>query len=292
MVAWPDSLAREIVKERCVLFLGAGVSSTATNDKGERTPSWSEFLQRATELVTEKKAKAQIRRLLKDGRMLIALQAIRDNCNATEYRGLLDSTFNDNSYKPSQVHKIIYELDARIVITTNFDKIYERYCLAPAGGSAAYKVLNYNAQDFADELRSDTRLIIKAHGSIDQVSEMIFTRSQYHAAKRDHPHFYEVLRAVLLTNTVLFLGSGLEDPDMLLLLEDVRIAGRHEKPHYALTLKGTKNRFLIKDWKDTYNIDVLEYGPAYGNLEPELQSLLDKVSQIRAELNPGLSSAV
>jgi len=276
-----------------VLFLGAGISSTAQTDTGKRTPSWAQFLEKATNLVGDSKAKRPIKRLLKDGKLLIALQAIRDNCDATDYRDLLDTTFNDSSYKPSEVHRIISDLDARIVITTNFDKIYERYCLAPQGSSAAYKVLNYNAPDFADEVRSDTRLIIKAHGSIDNISEMIFSRAQYHAAKREHPHFYEVLKAVLLTNTVLFLGCGLEDPDIMLLLEDVRIAGRHEKPHYALTLKGTKNRFLIRDWKDTYNISVFEYGPSYESIEVELEGLLAKVSQLRAELNPGgLSSAL
>lgn len=274
------------------MFLGAGISSTACNDAGARTPSWSEFLDKALQLVKDTKVRRPIKKLIKDSKLLIALQAIRDNCDATEYRDLLDTTFNNSNYKPSKVHSIINELDPRIVITTNFDKIYERFCLAPQGGSAAYKVLNYNATDFADEVRSDTRLIIKAHGTIDNITDMIFTRAQYHTAKREHPHFYEVLKAVLITNTVLFLGCGLEDPDIMLLLEDVRIAGRHEKPHYALTLKGTKNRFLIKDWKDTYNIQVFEYGPSYANIEAELQSLLFKVSQIRAELHPGFSSAV
>lgn len=290
MVAWPDSLAREIVKERCVLFLGAGISSTAQDDTGAHTPSWSEFLNKALVLV-EARLQRPIKKLITEGKLLIALQAIRDNCNPTEYRDLLDATFNNNIYKPSKVHRIINELDPRIVITTNFDKIYERFCLAPQGGATAYKVLNYNATDFADEVRSDTRLIIKAHGTIDNITDMIFTRAQYHKAKREHPHFYEVLKAVLITNTVLFLGCGLEDPDIMLLLEDVRIAGRHEKPHYALTLKGTKNRFLIKDWKDTYNIQVFEYGPTYANIEGELQALLTKVSQLRVVFNPDLTSA-
>jgi hypothetical protein len=48
-------------------------------------------------------------------------------------------------------------LDAKVVITTNFDKIYEGYCHSFAGSAAAYKTISYRQDDLADELPSETR---------------------------------------------------------------------------------------------------------------------------------------
>src|SRR6266581_4929491 len=83
---------------------------------------------------------------------LLALQMIRDNSDVADYR---------TAKRAAPVH---FDLDARIVITTNFDKIYEKYCFQFADGEAfPFKVLPYTATSLADELRSDTRIIIKAH---------------------------------------------------------------------------------------------------------------------------------
>jgi len=265
------------------------VSASADDGHGNRPPTWQQFLDKACALVADSEAHRAVQLLISEGKLLIALQAIRDHSDPSDYRNFLDRYFNNQNFKPSALHQIIFDLDARIVVTTNFDKIYERYCTSYTGGAAAFKVIDYGASDLADEIRSDTRLIIKAHGSIDRISDMIFTKSQYHHAKRNHPHFYEVLKAIFLTNTIVFIGCGLEDPDMMLVLEDVQITGRHEKPHYALTLKDSKNRFLISDWKATYNIRVLEFEPDYVALTQDLQNLLDYVNAARAAMVSGLS---
>jgi hypothetical protein len=101
-------------------------------------------------------------------------------------------------YQPSKLHSIILQLDQKLVITTKFDKIYETYCYNISRDG--FKVITYDFESLVDEIRSENRLIIKAHGSIDNISEMIFTRSQrsagggsgccveqaqYHRAKRE-----------------------------------------------------------------------------------------------------------
>lgn len=283
MVNWPDTLVRELHGQRCVLFLGAGVSATCKDQNDNRPPTWNEFLDKAAKLVKIKAARTAIQKLIREGKLLVALQAIRDNSDIADYHTLLNSSFNNNNVKPSDLHNIIYNIDCRLVITTNFDKIYENYCNSFIGAPAAYKVLDYNTDGIADEIRSDTRLVIKAHGTIDKIGEMIFTRSEYHEAKRKKPHFYEILKSIFMTNTIIFIGCGLEDPDIMLLLEDVKIAGRNNKPHYALTRKGTKNRFLIEDWKKTYNINVLEYGPTHEALVSDMRALYEKLDELRAE---------
>lgn len=281
MVDWPDTLAQEILKERCILFLGAGVSASAADDRGDHPPEWAEFLRDASALVKDGGRREAVDRLINENRLLVALQAIKDLSDPAEYNQLLDRNFNNRQYKPSELHKLINELDCRIVITTNFDKIYETYCLSFPGSGHAFKVINYMTPGLADELRSDTRLIIKAHGTIDSIPEMIFTRAQYHKAKQDHSNFYDILKALFLTNTILFIGCSLDDPDILLILEDVRIMGNPTKPHYAIIKKG-KSEFLIRDWRATHNIHVLEYEPDHAAVVPALNELVQRVNEKRA----------
>jgi hypothetical protein len=288
MINWPTPLVHEIFRERCILFLGAGVSASSVDGKGARPLTWETFLQKACEIVTDTSKRASVAKLVEERRYLVALQAIKDLSNPSAYRDLLDRNFNAG-FQPSDLHRAIYDLNARIVITTNFDKIYDAYCLSFAGSAGGFKTIKYNENDFADEIRSDTRLIVKAHGSIDQISDMIFTRAQYHAAKRDYPQFYEVLKALFLTNTVLFLGCGLEDPDILLLLEEVKILGRNERPHYAVTQRGSRNDFIKADWKTSFNIEVLEYGPDHTELVTDVKALRDLVNEKRATETAGFS---
>ena len=281
MIAWPTSLVREVAARRCVFFLGAGVSASATDKDGKRPKTWTEFLEEACKLITTATKKKIVKKLIKEKKYLLALQGIRDEADPSNYRDLLDQNFHTPSYQASTLHEYICLLDSRIVITTNFDRIYESYCQRP-GNQEAYKTISYYSTDLIDEIRSDTRLIIKAHGSIDDISKMIFTRAEYHQAKNISPHFYEILKAVFLIYTVIFIGCSLEDPDVQLLLEEVKITGSSERPHYAIIRKGSQDALTRADWRKTYNICVLEYGPSHNNLSEDLRVLTELVEEERA----------
>ncbi|TMO80052.1 SIR2 family protein [Pseudoalteromonas sp. S3776] len=280
MINWPKSLVREIARRRVVLFLGAGVSATSTDSFGNRPKTWKNFLIEVCSLVHDTTDQSTIKKLIEDNQFLLALQAISEEANTADYRDILNSNFNNPNFEPSDIHEIILALDASIVITTNFDKIYERYCESTS--TDGYKVVSYNDRDLGDLVRSDDRLIVKAHGSINNIGNMIFTKSQYHEAKKNYPQFYELLKAIFLTHTCVFIGCGLDDPDVLLMLEDVKITSSGDLPHYAVFLESEVNKFATRDWKKAYNIDALTYGPSYDGLKPNLEQLLEKVEEFRS----------
>jgi hypothetical protein len=282
MISWPPSLVREIAARRCVLFLGAGVSASAVDpgNSANRPKTWAEFLKEAADLINVPKRRKIIEKLIKEKKFLLALQGIRDEANSADYRDLLNRNFNNPAFRESELHKCILELDARIVITSNFDKIYDNYCTR-GEGSGAFKVISYHSGDLVDEIRSDTRLIIKAHGSIDNISTMMFTRAEYHRAKEEYSRFYEILKAIFLTHTAVFIGCSMEDPDVLLMLEDVKITASAERPHYVLIRQRSQDIYSVSDWKKTYNISPLEYGPSHADLVNDLKALQELVDQER-----------
>jgi hypothetical protein len=283
VIDWPQALVKEIARRRCVLFLGAGVSAAATDDGGRQPKDWRGFLEEACVLVRGKQNQLEVKRMIEERRYLLCLQAIAQEADTSDYHNLLDQHFNNPAFQAGELHQIVRALDSRIVITTNFDKIYERLCLTSA--SEGYKVIPYYSGSLADELRSDTRIIVKAHGTIDEIQRMVFTKAEYHRAKREYAEFYALLKSIFLTHTCVFIGCNLDDPDVSLVLEDVRVTASAQRPHYSLIRTGGHSRYALKDWESAYNIRALDYGPDYDGLVDNLRDLLVQVESLR-QSNP------
>ncbi|MGJ8645322.1 MAG: SIR2 family protein [Marinomonas colpomeniae] len=280
MIDWPISLIREVGRRRAFVFLGAGVSSSAVHSDGDAPQTWEGFINTASDLITNPVCKKEVIALIQENKYLLALQAIKDNVNPAEYDYLINKSFNNPKFKASKLHEHILDLDLEIVVTTNFDKIYENYCHYTS--EEGYRVLTYESEDFGDLLRTDTRLIIKAHGCINNARSIVFTKAQYHKAKKDNPQFYEILKAIFLTHTCIFIGCSMEDPDILLALEDVKITSSSTFPHYVITREGANTELAKRDWNETYNITALEYGPDHTDLNLDLKTLNEKVAEFRS----------
>ena len=176
------------------------------------------------------------------------------------------------------MHVLITDLDSKIVVTTNFDKLYEGLCHEPE-----YITFDYtDTRSIIGSIKAPENIIIKAHGSIDDTEKLIFTAKQYYQAQEQYPEFYHLMTALFLTHTVVFLGYSLNDPDINLLLQFLHNTANSSCPHYMIDKRGNKPQ-LVKHWKDTYNVSLLEYGDDYSCLEKSLEELRDLVYNLREE---------
>lgn len=277
---WPDNLVEELAYRRCLIFLGSGISATAKNDDGESPDTWGAFLDNVKSKMKNPSEddKKFVEDMLKKQNYLLALQAIADLCDSGEYSNYLKSQYLRGKYKPSKVHELIKDLDSKIVVTTNFDKLYEGLCHEPE-----YITFDYtDTRSIIGSIKAPENIIIKAHGSIDDTEKLIFTAKQYYQAQEKYPEFYHLMTALFLTHTVVFLGYSLNDPDINLLLQFLHNTANSSCPHYMIDKKGNKPQ-LVKHWKDTYNVSLLEYGDDYSCLESSLEELRDLVLDLRAE---------
>ena len=80
----------------------------------------------------------------------------------------------------------------------------------------------------------------------------------------------------------MFLGYSLSDPDINLLLQFLHNTANSSCPHYLVDKKGNKPQ-LVKHWKQTYNVSLIEYGSSYDDLEEKLDELKDLVLNLREE---------
>jgi hypothetical protein len=286
MVNWPDSLVTELAERRCVVFLGAGASAGCVGADGVTRPKdWEGLLKDAADTARlGPDDRAGFDTLLNEKSYLDAAQVVMDKLDAAQRTQFFRRTYLTPRFQPSALHRAVAEIDPKIVVTTNYDTLYENYCQQGDAVNGYNVCLYYNTHAIND-IRSDIRCIIKAHGSVTDPSNLVLTRASYFEARREHPEFYSVLDALFLVNTILFIGAGLNDPDIQLVLENASISAPSAHPHYAL-VSGGRHASLVSVIKRTYNIQLLEYEPGrHEQAATAVEELRDRVLERRMERN-------
>lgn len=254
MINWPNDLISDIARRKSVLVIGAGVSKNSTNQDGLRPKDWKEFLLNASESLV---GKTEINRQIKSGDFLTACELIKKELGRDDFNTLIKDEFLNPRFTPADIHQHIYNLDSRIVITPNFDKIYDTYANTTSQGSIIIK--KFTDEDIVDCIRRPEPLIIKIHGTVDNTDNLIFTRKDYSAARTKYRNFYSIIEALSLTHTFIFIGCGTNDPDIRLLLEDFTFKFPLSKKHHIIMPKNALNIKVKEIVKETMSLNILEY---------------------------------
>jgi hypothetical protein len=149
-------------------------------------------------------------------------------------------------FQPGPWHDQILRLDPLILVTTNYDRILERLT------GNGFNLHRPDSRNVDGDLRAGIPVLIKAHGTVDQKEDMVLAQTDYARLRREAGHMFDVLSALVLTRTCLFLGYGLQDPDINMIMENVMGARGIAPAHYVLTPRSAAR----------HRKDVLEF--AYG----------------------------
>ena len=287
-VNWPKELIHGIACRRCVLFFGAGVSMNSLGADGITRPqSWPVFLTNATKKLAasnQKKIVREINKLIAKSDLLTAAEVIKNEMGREAFVNLMKDAFHVPDFQSAPIHDLLFGLDLRISISPNFDNIYE----AAVGkrGAAAITVKKYFDDDIADSLRRHERVLIKSHGSISNANKLIFTRTDYAKARNEHSQFYELLDALLRTHTFVFIGCGIDDPDIRSLLENYRYRHPYGQSHYFVTAAQNFCLQIKSVLSESLKINIIEYTATkdHGHLTSGLKDLLDAVNLERIHI--------
>lgn len=259
MIDWPTDLVEDIARRRCVLFLGAGVSKNAANERGERPMDWSEFLAHLSALVQDQHAREAINGCIQKDDLLTACEIARTSLQRQNFNTQLMACFLEKRFQPAEIHQNLVGIDSRVVLTTNIDKLYETSAISILHGDI---IVKSHIDDIGDVIRRKNRCVIKVHGTIDRPEDTIFTRMDYASARTKYANFYRVIDALFMTHTFVFLGASMRDPDMALLLEDY--ARRHQgaRPHYVVMPRNAMPSHVLKVLEESMKLQVIHYEPA------------------------------
>lgn len=277
MIKWPQGLISDLARRRTVLFLGSGISRNSKNAAGRHPKTWYEFLN---DLLGGMNPNRYVKSLLKERDYLTACEVVKQALGKDQFNQSLRAEYLTPAYSHAPIHETIFNLDSRIVATPNFDKIYESYANHRAGASIVVK--HHYDPDVAETIRTTDRIILKVHGTIDSVDRMIFTRKEYAEARQKYRGFYELLEALALTHTFLFLGCGVNDPDLRLLLEDVFSKNPSAKPHIFVLPRTALHEKVRKAVENSMNLTILTYS-AVGDHKELADSLIELGSATELE---------
>lgn len=280
-MAWPVALVAELAARRCMIFLGAGASASSVGSDGmTKPPLWRAFLTTLKAACPAGTDFVAFDDLMAKEKFLDAAEILIAKIPSADFSRIVREQFVQPRFQKSQIHAVTLDLDPKIVVTTNYDEIYDTYA-RNGEATAGYNVCRYYEDHLVNDLRSPVRLIVKAHGCVSDASRIVLCRSQYFRERQRHAAFYTVLDALFLTNTVLFLGYGLADPDIQLLLENATISARSSHPHYAL-VEDNIQPDVEAAAQTSYNIHFIKY-PAgdHAYAEKILTELAETVTQHR-----------
>ena len=279
MIRWPDELKKSLVQKQTVLYLGSGVSHNATDANGNHPKTWRSLIEYAmNSRGLSQNEKDVIQKYLDKDDLVFAGQLLKNRLRDNFYN-FLEAELNIR-YNSAPIHDELFNLDPLIVVTPNYDTIYDSYARSIDHTIGVY---NYKkANSIVDNIRKLHRVIIKSHGSIDEVRDVIFSYSDYCYARTHFSHFYEVLDSLLTTKTFLFIGAGLNDPDIKMLLEDNKYKYQTLAKHYFVIPDDEIGEYEKKVYEETMGIQFLTFDKAnnYVELMTSLQSLAQDVDNM------------
>ena len=131
--------------------------------------------------------------------------------------------------------------------------------LETAAGSRGYKPFTWReSRNALIDIRAGRDVLFKIHGTADREDTVVMTRSEYAEAKND-PHYPDVMRSLLQSDTFLLVGYGINDPydlDLVFRL-NARAFGSAGTTHYAL-MKGASPTDCLR-WQNDFNVTVIPY---------------------------------
>jgi SIR2-like domain len=225
-----DLVAAATRKERCILFLGAGVHAPP--------PEESEFEYPAAE---RPPIGAALSRQLADACGLAERFPDEDPANlqrvalffeiARSRQQLVEAVRNTVQVgkRPSPVLRALAELDFPVVITTNYDQLFEN-ALAAVGKQPRVAVYTPNLEatpDYRDPTE-DSPIIFKIHGDITRPETVVITDEDYiqFVLRMSNKDPYDpvplTLKFYLTGWTTLFVGYSLLDYNLRLLFKTLR----------------------------------------------------------------------
>ena len=188
------------------VFVGAGVSAAAG------LPTWEQLLDELAERSgLDDALRAGLSRLpAQDSAALLARELGRE-----ALEGFVKERFGPGGY--ALAHALIADLPVQEFVTTNYDPLVE---LAAADIGRELSVLPF------DEAAPGRPWLLKLHGDAAHPESVVLTREEYLQFGDTRAALAGVLHSLLLTRHVLFVGTSMQDDDLIRIAHQVRSATR------------------------------------------------------------------
>ncbi len=284
MTPFNADLVEDLARQRAILFLGAGVSSSAQTRAGGRIKGWERFLRDMCGNV-DPQTGGQVEELIDRNDYLLASEILQTSL-ADDWERFISEEFGQMA-EPSELHNAILSLDQRIILTTNFDKLIEISWEAKLGsGTHLPRVFpSLDASIFALLKDHSGKYLVKIHGTVDDPATLVFSRSEYIRLAFGNALYATFLEILLLNFTFVFVGFSMEDPAITSLMEMYALRYPKARPHYIFSPSGKPTNILEINRRLRKLLAIqYEYDESHSQLPPLVDRLADQMRQKRREI--------
>ena len=271
----PEELVDQIVRGNCVVFVGAGLS------QGAKLPGWPELLRQmlgwSEKHGVDLADRAELETYIEDGELLLVAEEMRERLGKDDFRRFMAEMFRKPGLRPTDAHMLLPEIPFTAALTGNYDTLLESAYTIASRGTAPHVFTHSDYPELSAALRSGEFYVLKVRGTIDRIQTVVLGRSDYREVMHANPAYHQHLMTLFSVKTVLFLGFGLTDPDLLLLLEELRATFRdYTGKHYALMNTWEVPAIKQRRFERDYGIHITPYTPSAPD-HPEVQVFLNRL---------------
>lgn len=283
MIAFPKDLIDAFNSDEVVCVVGSGPSIAAG------FPSWLQLLELMVDECEKQlvgfKQGLELRALLKQGHFLEVADECSKLLSGQLLRDLFQRIFREGSISPTKLHRQLAQLPFSAILTTNYDNLLERVYVAKNRANSFPLVITQTNIAQLPRLASERRFfILKMHGDADDVQTLVLTKQDYRNIIHGNDLYRTALSQILATRTALFIGYGLRDHDLNLLLgEQAALFKAYGRRHYVLL--PDPGTILPKSYLEHYNLTVIPYSGkgSHAELGKLVQSLVQQVKRTPAD---------
>lgn len=203
-------------EDNLAIFVGSGVSFSS-NTEQLKYPSWSD-------LIYEMRSELGV---TQEVDFLKIAQLYFLEFGETNYYKKVVNFFPDG-LEPSSVHKLIFDIEPNVVITTNWDTLLEK---AIEQEGFIYSVVSSDK----DLIKSGSpKKLIKMHGDFRN-HNIVLKEDDYLNYSKNFPLITNYIKSVLSTHTVVFIGYSYSDINLKLISQWVKNNSDSTPAKYLIT---------------------------------------------------------
>lgn len=261
----PKELIDDIKNNRCILFVGAGLSCQVKRSNNKYLPTWKGLLEELLDFAISNGVEfwgdpKDISSMISNWNLLTAAQELQDRLELAEVDDFLKKVFRDKNVKPTESHLILPTIPFRSILTSNYDTLIESAYTIQSGGVSQTVFTQQDLGKISSPLRKEDFYIFKIHGDINRVDTIVLGSRDYQNLFYQSPAYRQFLETLFSVHTVLFIGFGGSDPDLDNVLERLStIYSRSIGKHYILwpetKFNLTEKRRLLLDKR----LQVIDY---------------------------------
>jgi len=200
-------------KNKIVFFVGAGVSAVSN------IPSWSELITKMADEIRYTFPEAEnddgsVRKIISSDEFLKVPQMFKEIKQELAYIDFVKEQL-DIDADINEIHKMIMDINPYHIITTNYDELLEK---AADETGRIYSVIN---SDSKVSLAQTQRYILKIHGDFN-ADRFVLKEEDYLNYEEDYKLIDTLVKSIIATNLVVFIGYGLRDYNIKLIYNWVK----------------------------------------------------------------------